>query len=456
MTLGPDVPGSIRESVKSGNWSEGRTRWSGSDFDNIQIDQCIDYDWFPGPTELLADKAINGGRGSWMAEFDGRMHMVLYKHKGPPMSKRERRLIVDFMLRPEVEAKRIFYSVLRRENPDHFMVVLCWKEGELAEMKPRGFSKLTFEVRILQVVMEANMKSILSYVPYTSMNMSGDRLTKYLLKASSNDSLKINIDFSKWCLNMSASLVHPTGEVIDRIFGFKESCYGVAHNLGRDSWFLFQDRCLPPESDLLGNPIEGPRFVKGLESLGEGMFQKLWTTVTAMLILSYIEDEDIYPELMGSGDNQVIMAKVPDDMTRQEVQDKILRALHTMSTEAMLPLKLLETFASTIYFEYGKIPYLGGQKVSLDLKMCSRIGSESEETVPSLDARLNSFYSAGVGAASQVVSPSAPFSVASFEACEEISRHKPGLSHTVLVAALSLGRYLGGYKISLYPSFCIV
>lgn len=77
---------------------------------------------------------------------------------------------------------------------------------------------------------------------------------------------------------------------------------------------LFQDRCHPPEQTVGGQPKTGDRCFYGLNTLGGGMFQTVWTTVTGSLVLYHLYCTGYRVNLLGRGDNQVALV----DLTKGE------------------------------------------------------------------------------------------------------------------------------------------
>jgi len=154
---------------------------------------------------------------------------------------------------------------------------MCLKERKMGWAKGRFFTKLPFEVRVYQTTLEYNLKDILKYIPYQSMTLSGKELQKFVLEIANSPCLKVNLYFTKWCQNQDFSLTYGVASEIDNILGLK-GVYTSVHKVPERSYCLFQDRYIIPEQDpQTGLPIPGPRCLIGLNSLGEGMNQKLWT-----------------------------------------------------------------------------------------------------------------------------------------------------------------------------------
>ncbi|CAK9303261.1 unnamed protein product [Gordionus sp. m RMFG-2023] len=65
--------------------------------------------------------------------------------------------------------------------------------------------------------------------------------------------------------------------------------------------------------------------------------------------------------------------------------------LTTISSQAGLPLKDLESWSSQHLFEYGRKYYYKGSQVSNCLKCISRIHSEANQVIPSLNGDLSEY-----------------------------------------------------------------
>jgi len=147
--------------------------------------------------------------------------------------------------------------------------------------------------------------------------------------------LKVNLDFTKWCQNQYESLTNGIASEIDRIFGLK-GVYTSVHQVPMRSYCLFQDRQRIPEQDTkTGHPIPGARCVFGLNSVGEGMNQKL----TSSLILYFTEGCSSEIDLIGSGDNQLLLLKVDDGVEVEDLYKSVQQRLQALSDDNKLKLK---------------------------------------------------------------------------------------------------------------------
>ena len=298
--------------------------------------------------------------------------------------------------------------------------------------------------------------SILEYIPIKSMKFSGDALQKYLLTKSRDSSIaKLSIDYSKWCQYQrgGGGLVNPIAYQVDKIFGVSP-LYLSAHLEPLYTWFIFQNAAHPPQQAPSGEPVPEPRAAAGLATFGEGMLQRLWTLVSSCGVLAHIEPSGLRVEMIGSGDNQIIMCKTDTKIQPHHIQTALFAALKSFETEACLKVKLFETFISSSYMEYGKACYIDGKKVTFGIKRATRIGTESQENIPTLNTKISGIYSTGVASASNSLTPAASYITTCVEVLYTL-RERMGLDSSLpverMITLLLLNRQAGGLKMSLYP-----
>ena len=337
-------------------------------------------------------------------------------------------------------------------------ILYILKESELNRQKGRFFTKNTLGARLYQVTLEKNMGNILEYVPITSMKFSGDTLQKYLLTKSWDLSIaKLSIDYSKWCQYQRGGLVNPIADQVDKIFGVLP-LYLSALLEPLYTWFVFQDTAYSPQQASNGEPMPGPRAAARLATFGEGMLQRLWTLVSSCGVLAHIEPMGLRVEIIGSGDNQIIMCKTDDKTQPHYVQTTLFAALKSFEKEACLKVKLFETFISSSYMEYGKACYINGKKVTFGIKQATRIGTESQENIPSLNTKISGICSTGVASAADSLTPAASYMTTCIEVLYTLLERKDPHSELPverMVTLLLLNRQAGGLKMSLYPGFCM-
>ncbi|KAG0715358.1 RNA-directed RNA polymerase L [Chionoecetes opilio] len=237
--IGPLNP-VIAQARLDGTWGETSGEWGPNLFRNIQLDEKLNFDWHLDTTDLLSDKSIAPPLSSWAQEYDTRYSWLRHRvtpYKGPPAQKR---LIIKHLNTPIVDTKESIMRLLHRSNPENQITVMCPKERELSRDRARYFTKLTFDGRLHQVTSESNMKKVFRYYPHQSMTLSGNSLTKVVLKNSARSFMKVHVDFSKFCLHQCHLLNVFTAMEIDRLFG-TPSLYEFIHIFPQEAFTLFQD-----------------------------------------------------------------------------------------------------------------------------------------------------------------------------------------------------------------------
>lgn len=185
------------------------------------------------------------------------------------------------------------------------------------------------------------------------------------------------------------------------------------------------------------------------------MFQKVWTTFTGCSIMYHLYGTGYRVNLLGSGDNQVALVDIPENTDPREVQSNVLAALRAMSEESGLPIKLAETFVSNHYYEYGRSSYFDGKKASAAIKRCSRIGTDSQEALPSLNSRVGGIHATAIPCAGESVCPIPAYCVAQYETSRQILTYTDKLDINRLTAMLLVTRSLGGLKGNNYSSYAM-
>lgn len=453
--VGP-VPGEILASIESNSWGERGGNWHPDDFKNITFEKFLDLDWFPDSSELLSDKAICVGIDSWPREYDIRYHTIKYGRRCNPGKKVPKRAIIKHLTEESVDTHDMVLKALNLIKEARLCFVMCIKEKELNQAKARYFTKLPFEMRIMQNLIENGAKMIMKYFPQQSMTMGSLSLEKFKLRSSNKVIMTISLDFVKWCLNQRHEINVDTTEEMDRIFGLL-GFFAIIHMISQRSYCFFQDRVNIPEQGPNGLPIPGPRCWFGLLTPGEGMFQKVWTMICVCYLLYYLYTLDTQVEAMAAGDNILLLVTTPKGVNPVRFQAQVFDRLNAMAEDIGLPLKLEETYTSNRYFEYGKASYYDGKKISLALKKASRIGTEMQETIPSLNARLSSVFSTGVSVAAEDTHPMPAYLVSLTEAILTIGDYieLDKVPEDTLTLMLLVTRSLGGLKVTNYASFCV-
>lgn len=158
---------------------------------------------------------------------------------------------------------------------------------------------------------------------------------------------------------------------------------------------------------------------------------------------------------MDSGDNQFLSCKVEEVLGARETQLLSLEGLRTFSELSYLPIKMEKTFVSGHYMDYGKVSYFKGKRISQAIKRSSRIGTESQETIPSLNTKVSGIYTTAIATAAECATPASAYALAAVKTgLTLLTRGFKADTHR-LGSMLLLGRQLGSLKTSSYASFCV-
>lgn len=163
--------------------------------------------------------------------------------------------------------------------------------------------------------------------------------------------------------------------------------------------------------------------------------------------------------LLGHDNNQVVLLKIPATRVTEDVYvNNFVTVLTNYAKQAGIPIKPLETWQSRHLFEYSRKYHYKGAQVSSALKKISRLSSEANQVIPTLNGDLSGLYSTGASAAAEDVTPGNAYRVTLMEAMHMLRRSLPWLrtrdaGHTVVLAATT--RTLGGLPVTIYPNFCM-
>ncbi|WAK29061.1 RNA dependent RNA polymerase [Potato cyst nematode rhabdovirus] len=299
-------------------------------------------------------------------------------------------------------------------SKDKLVIGVTPKERELKN-EPRLFSLMTYEFRMYIAATEKLLSEcIVPYYPDITMTYSLSELRQKMhgigakMSEGHQDEVHVvlNLDFEKWNLNFRHEVVARLFEFYDNLLGFR-NLIRRTHLFFSQSTFYIADRFhrLVP-SDFDGRPGQ---HTWDLHWGGmEGLRQKGWTLLTSS-VLRYVSSQlGVRLEVMGQGDNQVIVAHIPidrrylDGEVPQNIQDsvkslynKLKDHLYKTFASLGLPIKREETWTSTKLFAYGKVLIYRGVQLSMSLKRASRMFFENNEFIPTF---FNAISSVGTSA----------------------------------------------------------
>lgn len=289
------------------------------------------------------------------------------------------------------------------------------------------------------------------------MTLSEEQLTKTLIRMScpggDHDYINIIIDFSSWCTHYRAELLEPLFSSLDALFGFRNA-YRFTHTFPLISTLLFQDRYAPPNQAPDGDPEEGPRCVHGPEAWLEGLRQKGWTLATILIILRAAHMCDTTASLLRQGNNQVIVLRIPSErylrernLTPDQYTNQFLRVLEAICEKAGIVIKVPESWRSRRLLEYGRKYFLDGVQVSGTVKKASRLTSEANQAVYTLNTVIAGLFSSGATIAGDDISPIPAYVLTVFEGAMDLWRHYPeyiNMPDEWMTVLLMMNRTKGG------------
>ncbi|DAZ90786.1 TPA_asm: polyprotein [Primula virus 1] len=360
------------------------------DFDDIELKKIWDvpetYDIF----HVLNDKAVSPNISE--------LHSNVMEGKGTQCGAL-RRGLWRWMTGDSIRCRDFLNDIDENGlNPDAKIIGMYEKEREI-KITARMFSLMSEEMRYYFVLTEELIANhILPYFPEITMKDSLNTLLRKLWSTSKRTSqnkydTNINIDFSKWNLNMRDDLVGPVFKEIDKLFGY-ENLIARTHTIFTESFIYSASGKYIPKVCKTGFIQDPPMSYTGHIGGFEGLRQKGWTIVTVLLLAAAAEEMGINIRLMGQGDNQVVRLQMPsqkwisykiEDQGQRVEASKICTQyvdhISMIFHDAQLPIKVRETWRSCRLFMYGKMMILDNQTLPQWYKKVLRSYALSNEGV---------------------------------------------------------------------------
>lgn len=134
----------------------------------------------------------------------------------------------------------------------------------------------------------------------------------------------------------------------------------------------------------------------------------------------------------------------PDTYTKQ-----FLRVLEDICTESGIVIKVPESWKSRRLLEYGRKYFVNGVQVSGALKKVSRLTSEANQAVYTLNTIVSGLFSSGASVAGDDTTPIPAYMLTLFESALALWRHHPeyiGMPNEWMTVLLLMNRSVGGYN----------
>lgn len=391
------------------------------DWASVIFAKTIEFDYVPDQADMIKDSAAAVNRSAWASMYDGCAFRKRYG-KAPPRRRKRiypTRTVEAYLEGGEDEIRKLITAqdegTFKLED---WICVECQKECELKGTCGRAFTKQTPPRRLIQVTMEHNVADgIFPYVPEQSMTDSEIKNTQKILtqvKSMQRSSHFMSLDLKKWCLNWRHEVVEMTGRMYDELFGLK-SLFQNCHLFFVGCLVLSNNRLTPPDFDAAGEPVEGPVCCRSFIGAMEGLHQKFWTHPTGALIRYVMEMSNMNGDIMGQGDNQVIVLHFPkDDENAGEKRDAFLKSLSSAFQGINHELKRQETWFSQSLHEYSKNRFYEGVSVSYSTKKASKLIPDSNDGLFSTSSSMSTINTMTEGIARADYKPDAAFMVNQF------------------------------------------
>lgn len=318
--------------------------------------------------------------------------------------------------------------------PGETVVGLHPKEREL-KIFARLFGLLTIGKRLYVVLTEALIAShLFPYFPEITMTYDAITLQNKVHQNTKSTSpfnqgknnrhtVITNIDFVKWNSNMREEETLPLFRDFDHLHGLS-NCFQRTHSMFTDSVLYLADGTVTPinkQGYWINSPAVWRNHLGGIE----GLRQKGWTIFTVVILKYVAELLDVECQLMGQGDNQVLILTYVTESTRElkQLHSNFLQKLSEFLSYIGPPLKVEETWSSSHFFIYGKYPVYQGVPMSLSLKKICRAMRLTNDKLQNLESTCSSITANASAATASDHDPIIPYILGSFETLGAIDLH---------------------------------
>ncbi|UHM27681.1 MAG: RNA-dependent RNA polymerase [Fushun monolepta lauta xinmovirus 2] len=402
-----------------------------SEWDLVRFAKNFEFDCSPDTSELISDKSCSPRLSHWTQKYDRCGFKHLHHQEKPKQEPDTTRVILRYLVGEEGETEEVVNEV-DSGSPDseNNICILCRKERELKK-KGRLFCEQTYRQRLLQTACEQNInKYIFPYIKTQTMSDTELSLRKkinYILKCMRKGSAEVfNLDLYRWNMLQRHESNYFISRDLDDLFG-KRHLYKDSHLWMQRSYVLSNSRVNPPRiNEINGLPLPGPSCHRGQYGGFEGMRQKLWTISTLCILALASEEERVPVQILGQGDNVVILAKWGRDHRKDIDRNRanLLARIDNYISGLGLKLKLEETWMSNRLFAYGRTYYLYGTAVSNGTKRGMRIISDENDGIPTIETSISMISTATENIALNDWIPDMAFLTYSIEAISYFFRKK--------------------------------
>lgn len=339
--------------------------------------------------------------------------VVRYARQGRMPPAWNRKVLLSWLSQSQQSVQDLLHYVASGNwEPDDMAMGIMPKEREL-KPDPRNFGLLPYRMRQWVVITESLLNTyVLPLYPYTSLHDSAIELDQRIRSMTHGHSqrestfkITINVDFEKWNNHMRKNLTQPWFQMLDDLFGI-QGLYTRTHDFFSRAKIYLADNSVQLQGEN-GQLLPGPGVITGHLGGIEGLRQKGWTIVTSSIIRYICRQHNLSCDILGQGDNQVIMVEFPllsssvDEIERSREISEVMKRfwelrdqLKTGFDSVHLPLKLEETWFSDCVFAYGKRTYVNGVEAPMTLKKFAKVNPMVNQEFFSINNGLTSISGA--------------------------------------------------------------
>lgn len=384
-------------------------------------------------SEIISDKATSLGLTKLIHE------LLNGRGIGPSA---ERSVLLQWIMSDSLDPEEFLNKIDAEGFPAEECVVGVYPKEREMKLKARLFGLLTIVKRMYVVLTEAIIAE--HFLPlFSEITMMDDqaqllgrhfRSTRNMSdygKKSPYVTIVVNSDFSKWNSNMREEETAGCFSFMDELLGFK-NCIRRTHEMFKDSQLYLADGSILPE---VVKTRQGFKLKESLSvwsgHLGgiEGLRQKGWTIWTACILRYIIELTGVKAQIMGQGDNQVIICSYPKTLPPENIKvqhQRFITVLENFISDFGPPLKRDETWESSQLFLYGKYPIYKGTPRPMSCKKVCRMMKMSNEGFPTIESCLSSLSANFFDSSWMARSPLVCFLCYSFETANALDFHLSG------------------------------
>lgn len=241
--------------------------------------------------------------------------------------------------------------------------------------------------------------------------------TKRLQKRETNDDnfveIVTNLDFMKWNSYMREEETITIFSDFDDLFGLV-NVFSRSHQVFNTCTFYLADGSITPSFDQAGRMMIEPGIWRDHLGGVEGMRQKGWTVFTVVILIMLSDKLNVKSQLMGQGDNQVLINRYypRPGMTIRDQHDNFMEQLEVFLSSIGPPLKVEESWTSSKFFTYGKVPIYQGAPLPMSLKKICRMHRLNNDGITNLDGALSSISANASAAVAMCNFPKIPYFLA--------------------------------------------